>query len=208
MRPLREVLRASWSGPGGGREVLKIGYPLILGQMSFTIQVFVDRLFLTWYSTDAVAGAVTALFAVWAFVGLCIGTGEYTTTFVAQYYGARRFDRIGPAVWQGGYFCLAAGVLIAALAPLAGPAFALAKHDASVLAYETDYARILMLGAFPIALMPTLSCFFAGRGETRVILVANVLATLVNAVLAYFWVFGYGGFPRAGVVGAGLATVT
>ena len=34
-------------------EVLSIAYPLILGQMSFTIQVFVDRLFLTWYSPEA-----------------------------------------------------------------------------------------------------------------------------------------------------------
>lgn len=207
MRPLGERLRTMWSGPGGGREVLKIGYPLVLGQMSFTLQVFVDRLFLTWYSPDAVAGAVTALFAVWTFVGLCIGTGEYATTFVAQYYGARRHHRIGPAVWQGGYFCLAAGVMIAALSPLAGPVFAAAGHDPAVLAYETDYARMLMLGAFPIVLMPTLSCFFAGRGQTRVILVANVLATLVNAVLDYFWILGYGGFPRAGVVGAALATV-
>ncbi len=207
MRPLGERLRAAWSGPGGGGEVLKIGYPLVLGQMSFTIQVFVDRLFLTWYSPDAVAGAVTALFAVWTFVGLCIGTGEYATTFVAQYYGARRHERIGPAVWQGGYFCLAAGLLIAALSPLCEPVFALAGHDPEVLGYEIAYARVLMLGAFPIVLMPTLSSFFAGRGQTRVILVANVLATLVNAVLDYFWIFGYGGFPRAGVVGAALATV-
>ena len=207
MRPLGEQLRAMWSGPGGGREVLKIGYPLILGQMSFTLQVFVDRLFLTWYSPDAVAGAVTALFAVWTFVGLCIGTGEYATTFVAQYYGARRHDRIGPAVWQGGYFCLAAGVLIAVLSPLAGPVFALAGHDPEVLGYETAYARVLMLGAFPIVLMPTLSSFFAGRGQTRVILVANVLATIVNGVLDYFWIFGHGGFPRKGVVGAAWATV-
>ncbi|HET7293719.1 MAG TPA: MATE family efflux transporter [Vicinamibacteria bacterium] len=207
MRPLGERFRKVWSGPGGGREVLKIGYPLILGQMSFTLQVFVDRLFLTWYSPDAVAGAVTALFAVWTFVGLCIGTGEYATTFVAQYYGARRHERIGPAVWQGGYFCLASGAVIAALSPLAGPVFALAGHDPAVLRYEVAYAQVLMLGAFPIVLMPTLSSFFAGRGQTRVILVANVLATAVNGVLDYLWIFGNGGFPRAGVVGAALATV-
>jgi MATE family multidrug resistance protein len=55
--------------------------------------------------------------------------------------------------------------------------------------------------------MPTLSSFFAGRGQTRVILVANVFATVVNGVLDYFWISGHGGFPRGGVVGAALATV-
>ena len=33
---------------------------------------------------EAVAGAVTGLFAVWAIIALFTGTGEYLTTFVAQ----------------------------------------------------------------------------------------------------------------------------
>src|SRR6185295_17109267 len=90
-----------WQGPGGGREVLGIAYPLILSQLSFTLQTFADRLFLTWYSAEAVAGAVTGLFATWALIGLFIGTGEFLTTFVAQYLGAGRPERIGPAMWQG-----------------------------------------------------------------------------------------------------------
>ena len=116
-----ESLQRRWAGPGGGREVALIAYPLILGHLSFTLQTFVDRLFLTWYSAEAVAGAVTGLFAVWAIIALFTGTGEYLTTFVAQYFGAGRPKRIGAAIWQGIYFSLAAGILIAALAPLAGP---------------------------------------------------------------------------------------
>src|SRR5512139_3794371 len=121
---LRERAGEAWRGDGGGREVALLAYPLILSHLSFTIQTFVDRLFLTWYSAEAVAGAVTGLFAVWSLIGLCIGTGEYLTTFVAQYLGAGRPERIGPAIWQGIYFSLAAGLLMALLAPLAGPVFA------------------------------------------------------------------------------------
>ncbi len=152
--PFREAtLRKRWEGPGGGREVLLMAYPLILGHMSFTIQTFVDRLFLTWYSAEAVAGAVTSLFTVWSLIALFTGTGEYLTTFVAHYFGAGRPERIGPAVWQGVYFSLAAGALVAALAPLAEPIFAFAGHDPRVRAHEVEYARILMVGAFPVVLM-------------------------------------------------------
>jgi MATE family, multidrug efflux pump len=203
----RERLQRAWGGPGGGAEVLAIAYPLVLGQLSFTLQTFVDRLFLTWYSPEAVAGAVTALFATWALIGLFIGTGEYLITFVAQYHGAGRPERIGPAVWQGLYFSLGAGVLVAALSPLAAPFFAMGGHTPLLQAYETSYARILMLGAFPSVLMATLSTFFAGRGDTRVVLLANVLATAVNIVLDALWIFGRAGFPRAGVAGAAWATV-
>ena len=120
--------RRCGAGAGGGREVALLAYPLILGHLSFTIQTFVDRLFLTWYSPEAVAGAVTGLFAVWSIIALFTGTGEYLTTFVAQYLGAGRPQRIGPAMWQGIYFSIGAGLLVAALSPLAGPAFDLAGH--------------------------------------------------------------------------------
>src|SRR6266496_3722484 len=121
-------LRKRWEGPGGGREVLLMAYPLILGHMSFTIQTFVDRLFLTWYSAEAVAGAVTSLFTVWSLIALFTGTGEYLTTFVAQYFGAGRSERIGPAVWQGVYFSLAATPLMLAVVPLAPGVFSWAGH--------------------------------------------------------------------------------
>jgi MATE family multidrug resistance protein len=176
--------------------------------MSFTVQVFVDRLFLTWYSREAVAGAVMGLIATWSVVGVFLGTGEYLTTFVAQYHGAGRRERIGPVVWQGVYFSMAAGMLVAALSPLAGPVFALAGHEPVVQGYEVTYARILLIGAFPIVLMATLSTFFAGRGRTAVVLWVNLLATLVNATLDYLWIFGHGGFARSGVAGAAWATIT
>src|SRR5688572_3931294 len=122
--------RRFWDGPGGAGEVLRVAYPLILAHMSFTLQTFVDRIFLTWYSAEAVAGAVTGLFTTLAVVTLFSGTGEYLTTFIAQYLGAGRPRRVGPVLWQGFYFSVAAGVIIAALAPLTGPVFALAGHGA------------------------------------------------------------------------------
>ena len=184
-----------------------LAYPLILGHLSFTVQTFVDRIFLTWYSPDAVAGAVTGLFAVWSVMALFTGTGEYLTTFVAQYLGARRNERIGPALWQGLYFSLGAGLLVAALAPLAGPAFDLAGHAPALRRYEVEYARTLLLGAFPVILMATLSTFFAGRGQTQAVLRVNVLATAANVVLDYLLIFGNAGFPEMGVTGAALATI-
>jgi MATE family multidrug resistance protein len=184
-----------------------VGYPLILAQLSFTLQTFLDRLFLTWYSTEAVAGAVAGLFTIWTLMGLFIGTGEYLTTFIAQYRGSGRPERIGPAIWQGIYFSLGAGALVALLVPLVGPVFEWAGHEAALREHEVTYARILMLGAFPTILMATLSSFFAGRGETVAVLRVNILATVVNASLDYLWIFGNGGFPRLGVTGAALSTV-
>jgi MATE family multidrug resistance protein len=204
---VRERFKRRWSGEGGIREVLLVAYPLVLSQMSFTVQMFVDRLFLTWYSQEAVAGAVMGIFTTWSLIALFLHTAEYLTTFVAQYFGAGRPERIGRAVWQGIYFSALAGVLVALLIPFAGPFFEMAGHEPVVRGYETTYSRILMAGCCPIVLMAALSTFFAGRGETLVVLRVNVLVTAVNVVLNYLWIFGHAGFPRAGVAGAAWSTV-
>ena len=73
--------------------------------------------------------------------------------------------------------------------------------------YEVAYARALMLGAFPVILMATLSAFFAGRGQTQAILGVNVIATLVNVVCDWLLIFGNAGFPEMGVTGAALGTI-
>ena len=203
----RDRVRRAFSGPGGVDEVLRISYPLVLSHMSFTIQTFVDRVFITWFSPEAVAGMVTGMFLSWSLIGLFLATGEYLTTFVAQYLGAGRPLRIGPAMWQGIYFSLLAGALVAGLAPLVEPLFTWVGHAPAVREHEVRYAFPLLVGAFPFVLMGTLSSFFAGRGETLVVLKVNLLATGVNVVLDYLWIFGHLGFPRAGVAGAALATI-
>jgi len=196
-----------WHGAGGGKEVLTFAYPLVLSQMTFTLQAFVNRLMLTWYAPEAVAAATASLFITQVGILVCAGTGEYATTFVAQYVGIGRPDRVGPVVWQGIWFALFSGLFLAALAPGAGAVFEIAGHAPALRADETSYARILLLGSFPIILVPTLASFFAGRGQTRVVLLVNAATALTHVCLDYLWIFGRLGFPRGGVTGAALATV-
>ena len=73
-----------WAAEGGYREFLKIALPLILSTASWSIQHFVDRVFLTWHSTAALAAALPAGVANFTFISLFMGTVQYVNTFVAQ----------------------------------------------------------------------------------------------------------------------------
>lgn len=204
---LRDLVRRTWTGPGGGGEVWRIAYPLILSQMSLTVQMFFDRVFLTWHSAEGVAGVVTSGFFCYVLIIFFTATGEYLTTFVAQYVGAGRLHRIGPVVWQGLYFSLLAAGAIALFQPLAAPLFRAANHEPGVLSAELAYSRIILLGSFPAVLMASLASFFAGRGVTKVVLVANIIGTLVDIVLNYGLIFGKLGLPALGVSGAAVSTI-
>lgn len=203
----KKAIKNRWSREGGYREVLKLAFPLILSTGSWSIQHFVDRMFLTWYSPQAIAAATPAGILNFTFVCLFIGTATYVNTFVAQYHGAQRHHRIGPAVWQGLYFALLAGIVVLGLIPLAGPIFGLAGHQPAVRKLEVQYFRILCLGAAPVVAGSAVSGFFSGRGKTWTVMWVNFIATGVNIILDYALIFGHWGFPAWGIRGAAWATV-
>ena len=127
-----------WRGDAGGREVLSLGLPLILSMMSVTIQHFVDRIFLTWWSAEAVAGVTSAGFAIWVLTGLFNGTAEYATPFVSQYVGAKREERIGAVVYQACYFAVLAGLAGWALSYFVTPFFDAVGHAPSMRVHQID----------------------------------------------------------------------
>ena len=196
-----------WEGEGGGREVLALGFPLILSMMSVTMQHFVDRIFLTWWSADAVAGATTGGFAIYVLTGLFNGTAEYATPFVSQYVGAKREDRIGAVVYQAAYFAVVAGILGWLLSFFVPALFDAVGHVESMRVHEVAYARIMVRGTFPVVLMVAFSTYFAGRGRTRIVLAVTMVVTLLNVVFDWILIFGKFGAPALGTAGAAYATV-
>ncbi len=201
------ALASRWRGEGGYRALLIIAAPLVLSTGSWSLQHFVDRMFLTWYSPEAVAASMPAGILNFTLVALFQGTAAYVNTFVAQYYGAGRPERIGPAMWQGIYVALAGGIVIVALLPLSEAFIRSFGHDPKVQEYELTYFRILSLGAVAPTLTHAVGSFLTGRGRTWPIMWATLLATGVNLVLDYAMIFGRWGFPEMGVAGAAIATV-
>jgi MATE family multidrug resistance protein len=200
-------LRDRWQRENGYRQVLKIAIPLALSMGSVAIMLFVDRMFLTWHSAEAVAASMPAGMLNFALMTLFMGTAGYTSTFVAQYQGAGLHKRIGPTVWQGIYISLIGGTLILALVPFAGIFFRFVGHDAAVRENEIVYFRILTLGAMPFIASAAIAGFYSGRGKAWPIMWVNVFASAINATMDYVLIFGHWGFPELGIRGAAIATV-
>jgi MATE family multidrug resistance protein len=204
---ITEYLKQRWKTKGGYREVLVIATPLILSTGAWSVQHFVDRMFLSWYSPEAIAAAMPAGMMSFAVMSFFLGTATYVSTFVAQYFGAQRFDRMGPALWQGIYIAVLGGVAQLCLIPFADAIFSFMGHDPLVQRYEVPYFQILCLGGFPFVASSALSGFFSGRGKPWPVMWVNTCATIVNLVLDYALIFGAWGFPELGIKGAAIATV-
>jgi MATE family multidrug resistance protein len=196
-----------WQGEGGGRELLRLALPLILSSSFWTLQVTIDRVLLSQSGSEAMAAAMPAVLLFWTPFALLQNTANYATTFVAQYVGAGRPRRVGPAIWQALYFSAAAGLAFLLLLPLTDVLVGLADHPPEVKALEATFFRCLCFAALPMLLVAAASSFFAGRGDSWTVLFINLCGLVVNAVLDYAWIFGHWGFPAWGIAGAGWATV-
>ncbi|GAK59094.1 MATE efflux family protein [Candidatus Vecturithrix granuli] len=202
-----ERVKSRWACESGYRNILVLAFPLILSTSAWSVQHFVDRMFLTWYSPETIAAAMPAGILNFALMTVFIGTAGYVSTFIAQYFGANQHDRIGPVLWQGIYISVIAGVGFLALIPYSGSLFRFIGHDPIIQRYETIYFRVLCYGAVPAIASSALSGFFSGLGKTWPIMWVNVLATVVNLVLDYTMIFGKWGFAERGIQGAAIATV-
>lgn len=192
--------------PGGYRELLAIAIPMILSSGTQSLMHVIDRIYLTWYSQAAVAAALPAGILFWAGLSLPFGVVSYTNAFVAQYDGAKQRERVSSCVWQAAYFAVVCGILLIIPTFWSAWMFQSIGHGKVVQDLESLYFSWLCMGAVPALLSGALSCFFSGRGQTRLVLLVNASAMFMNAVLDYPMVFGWGPFPRMGMAGAALAT--
>lgn len=186
---------------------MRLALPLILSSSVWTLQVTLDRIMLSRFSSDAVAAAMPAVCFFWTPFVLLQFTANYATTFVAQYLGAGQRQRIGAAVWQSFYFSVFAGLAFLGLIPLAPHIFAIGDHSPPIQALETVYFRCLAFSALPMLIVASVNSFFAGRGATWTVLLIDACGLAVNAALAFALIFGKFGLTRMGIAGAGWATV-
>ena len=195
--------------PGGYGELWKVAYPLIITNATHTVMQFMDRKFLAMNATNDVAAALPGgILAFTMFTFFMVTTG-FTAAIVAQNHGRNNHKMCARVPWSGFYFALFAGVISSFLLLYPGIAVInFSGHTGLLATAEMSYFRmILPSGAF-IFITTAFSSFFSGRGKTWVVAVISCIASVVNIILDYIFIFGHFGVPKMGIAGAGAATTT
>lgn len=205
---LGDKIKQYWSVPNGYKQMLKIALPLVVSMGTATVMEVTDRLFLSYYSVEALAASVPASSASLLLLLTVIGITGYAGVFIAHYTGANIRERVGTALWQSIYLSIGGGIILASLCFVARPLFALTGAEPEILELEVVYFRILSAGSIFGLIGYSVGCFFTGRGHARQVMIANCIAMLINVPLDYALIFGKWGLPELGIAGAGLATVT
>ncbi len=189
-------------------EVLRVAIPLMISTGTFSLVLFADRTLLLWYQDGAqISAAMAAGNLYWTLVCLPVGIASLTGAIVAQYVGSGQEKQVGRFLWQVIWFALAMTPLFLLLAWLAPWMFRVSGQPQELIAAESTYLRILLVGAVGTLVETGLSGFFSGIQRTRIIMWASVATAIINIALDVWLIFGGLGIPALGIAGAGWATV-
>jgi multidrug resistance protein, MATE family len=189
---------------GSVRELWRISFPLMMSLMSVSLMLFLDRLFLSRYSLDALNASANAGIWVQLMQFWCISTVSIAEVFVGRYNGAGRLEKIGQPVWQMAWLSIASFFWFVPIGVWGGAYF---FHDNAYSTLEISYFKYLMCFGPMVALSAALSSFYIGRGKVKFITWVMAGSNLVNIALGLLLIFGWEPWiPALGVVGAALAT--
>ncbi|NLI98331.1 MATE family efflux transporter [bacterium] len=130
-----------------------------------------------------------------------------TMAFVARYTGAKDVERARVYLFNGLVVAVVLGIVIAVAGiPLSRSILTLFGSGKEVVAIGTPYL-IALFSILPIVYMSTV--IYTGlqaTGDSLSPLIVSFLANVINIALDPLFIFGWLGFPKLGVLGAGVAT--
>ena len=188
-------------------KLLHMSVPMVISQGAFAVLIFTDRYFLAQLGPAHMAAALGGGVACYFSYSLFNGVLAYANALVAQYSGAGEPGKCSKVVTQGVLLALACIPVLVLIWLGMRNIFTAMEHSAEQARLELIYYDIMMLCTFPTLVKVCFASYFSGLGQTRTVMICDVLGILINIPLAYGLIFGAFGLPAMGMAGAGWATV-
>lgn len=189
------------------RPMFALAAPVVLAELGWMTMGLVDTLMVGRLGPEAIGavGVGTSLF-----MGVCIfamGLLLGLDTLVSQAFGAGELDECHRWLWHGIALALLLAAPITLILLALGAVLDRWGLDPAVLQLTEPYLRVVTWSILPLLLYAAFRRYLQGMGIVRPVMVALVLANLLNVFINWVLIFGKLGAPAMGVRGAAWATV-
>lgn len=140
-------------------------------------------------------------------MSLGIGFASAITPLVAEADSAKNSLGVKNALKHGLILCAILSVLLYLLMLLAVPVIHYMKQPLEVVELAIPYLYIISISIIPLVVFEALKRFSDGLSNTKYPMYATIAANIINIIINYLLIFGSFGFPKLGIVGAGIGTL-
>lgn len=188
-------------------KILRLGFPILIGQLGTIVVAFADTTMVGHYSTEALASAsfVNNLFNVIVFASLGFAYG--LTPLAGALFGRGENRQIGTLMRSAVVVNLVFALVLTAIMTAVYLNVDRLGQPRELLPIIRPYYLTVMAGLIPLALFNIFAQWSYAVNRTRmpmwIILGCNALNILGN----YLLIYGHWGFPELGLLGAGVSTL-
>jgi MATE family multidrug resistance protein len=190
------------------RATVTLAVPLVLIELAWVAMVTTDVVMMGWLGPESLAAGQLAGQFYLFFEYFVIGVLAAVVPILSQHLGARRYRMVRRSFRQGVWVAVIVALPCMAMIWHAQAILVLLGQDPDLASAGQSYVRFMVLGFLPGLWFVVLSEFLAAHTRPRATLVVTVLGIGINALADYALMFGHFGFPRLGLIGAGVASAT
>ena len=189
--------------------ILVTGIPLMLSLLINSLYNFVDSVFVSRVSEDALTALSLASPVQFMVSALGLGNAVGLNAVISRALGERRPDKVRSAADASIFIAVCSWVIIAVCCLIfVKPYFYWQSGGNEVIAgYGRDYLTVCMLFSFGQMGQWVFDRFVIASGRSQLFLFTLSAASVTNLILDPIFIFGWFGLPRMEALGAAIATV-
>lgn len=187
------------------RLILNFALPMLLGNVFQQLYNIVDSIIVGNFIGKEALAAVGASFPIiFTLISLIIGIASGTTIVIAQYFGAKDFERVKRAIDTLYIFVFFASIFITIVGiSFSEPIFRLLRLPEEILPQAKSYINVYMLGIIASFGFNGTSAILRGLGDSKTPMVFLIISTFFNIGFDLLFVLVF----KWGIVGVAVATI-
>ena len=196
------------------RDIIRIAWPSLVELLLTSLVSMVDMMMVGSIAngTAAISSVSLATQPRFIFMTLLMSLNTGTTAVIARARGRGEHDRANTILKHALIFSIVLTVVSSVLGIILAEPLIRFMSGTGNMAESTvmdgvAYLRIQMAGFITLTLSMCITASLRGTGNSRVPMIYNITANLVNVCFNYLLINGHFGFPALGVRGASIATV-
>ena len=190
------------------KKLLSVMIPILVAQVSTAGVTFINTTMAGHAGADDLAGVSVGAGLFYPLLASIIGLLMAGTPLMAQLIGRKERESLPFIVRSGMVIGLSVWALFtAAYFFFIDDLLASLALEAAVEHIARYYLMTMIGVVFFLALMIPLRCLTDTAGSTSISMKLFLMAPLINGIFNYIFIYGHGGMPALGGIGAGLATM-